>query len=52
MKTTIQSKALLILFLLPAFILASVKPKNAIKHKKEKTIKKSFNVKIYSMMLY
>ena len=44
MKTTIQSKALLILFLLPAFILASVKPTNAIKHKKEKTIKKSFNV--------
>ncbi len=44
MKTTILSKALLLLLLLPTFILASTDPIGIAKHKKEKTIKKSFNV--------
>ena len=44
MKTTILSKTLIILLLVPAFILASVNPDPIGKHTKEKKIKKSFNV--------
>lgn len=44
MKATILSKALIILLLMPTLILASVNPNDTAKHKKEKTIKKSFNV--------
>ncbi len=44
MKTTIISKSLIILLLLPTLLLASVDPDKTAKHKKEKTIKKSFNV--------
>lgn len=44
MKTRILSKTLLLFILLPTFILASTNPSSIAKHKKEKTIKKSFNV--------
>lgn len=44
MKTTILSKTLIVLLLMPTLIIASVNPNKAAKHKKEKTIKKSFNV--------
>ncbi|WP_191859773.1 hypothetical protein [Hanstruepera ponticola] len=44
MKTTILSKTLFLLLLIPTVILASTNPNSVAKHKKEKTIKKSFNV--------
>lgn len=44
MKTTILSKTLIILLLMPGLLLASVDNDKTAKHKKEKTIKKSFKV--------
>jgi hypothetical protein len=44
MKTIIQSKTFILLLLVPTLIFASVDPDKTAKHKKEKTINKSFNV--------
>ena len=44
MKTTILSKTLFLFLLMPVFMLASTTPTHVAKHKREKTIKKSFNV--------
>ena len=44
MKITILSKITLILLLMPTLIFASINPNDTAKHKKEKTIKKSFYV--------
>ena len=44
MRTTILFKITLILLLMPTLIFASINPNDTAKHKKEKTIKKSFNV--------
>ena len=44
MKTTILSKTLIILLLMPGLLLASVDNDKTAKHKKEKIIKKSFKV--------
>ncbi|WP_250432341.1 hypothetical protein [Hanstruepera flava] len=48
MKTTILSKTLIVLLLMPTLIIASVNPNKVAKHKKEKTITKSFNVNSYA----
>ena len=44
MKATILSKTLFLFLLIPTVILASTNPEAPVRHKKEKTIKKSFIV--------